>query len=122
MTGDCVPWPGKHRKTDGRPILGRQYAYRVLWEEAHGPLNGLSLHHRCENKWCVNLAHLEPMKQGDHLREHGLPGDWGQADKTHCPQGHEYTEENTYHWRGERHCRTCRTAAKRRYNAKKVKR
>ena len=29
-------------------------------------------------------------------------------NKTHCPQGHEYTEENTYSWkRGWRACRTC---------------
>jgi hypothetical protein len=28
--------------------------------------------------------------------------------KTHCPQGHEYSIENTYiDHRGGRHCRTC---------------
>jgi len=112
----CVAWTGSHRTSDGRPIIDRQYVYRVLWEEANGPLDGLSLHHTCENKWCVNLDHLQPMSQGDHLREHGLAGDWGQADKTHCPAGHEYTEENTYRWNNERLCRACRRETKRRYN------
>lgn len=31
------------------------------------------------------------------------------AEKTHCPQGHEYTALNTYTCpRGKRRCRTCR--------------
>jgi hypothetical protein len=30
--------------------------------------------------------------------------------KTHCPQGHEYTEENTYVSRNKRHCKQCAAA------------
>lgn len=46
------------------------------------------------------------------------------ADKTHCPQGHEYTDENTYLFRGWRSCREChrvhaRESARRR---RKIKR
>jgi hypothetical protein len=34
--------------------------------------------------------------------------DNGQLDKTHCPQGHPYSEENTYRTaRGHRQCRAC---------------
>lgn len=29
------------------------------------------------------------------------------TDKTHCPQGHEYTPENTYTTGGTRHCKAC---------------
>ena len=28
-------------------------------------------------------------------------------NKTACPQGHEYSESNTYHYRGSRYCRIC---------------
>lgn len=37
-------------------------------------------------------------------------------EKTHCPQSHEYTEENTYiNPSGSRQCRTCRLAAHERW-------
>lgn len=29
------------------------------------------------------------------------------AAKTHCPSGHEYTEENTYQYNGHRICKAC---------------
>ncbi len=124
MDTACMRWSGRHRKEDDRPMSGINYAYRVLWEEANGPIPPkMVLHHRCENSWCVNLSHLELLTQGDHLREHGIPGDWGQADKTHCPAGHPYDKDNTYTYvtkdgSTERHCRICRRAAKQRYNTR----
>lgn len=100
------------------------YVYRVLWEAYIGPLTpDVLLHHTCHDKSCINLDHLTPMSRADHIREHGFTGDWGQADKTHCANGHPYDETNTYTYitkdgSTERHCRTCRLAAKRRYNDK----
>jgi hypothetical protein len=42
------------------------------------------------------------------------------ANKTRCPQGHDYSSENTYiDPRGRRSCRTCRRAWDRRYKARK---
>ena len=32
------------------------------------------------------------------------------AARTHCKHGHPFSEENTYLWRGTRHCRACRRA------------
>lgn len=122
-------WPGSVRKQDGRPIHTKQYVYRLVYEAATGEPcpEGLIAHHECENPSCINPWHLKFITQGDHLIGHGLPGDWGQADKTHCPQGHEYTPANTYTYvtkddgSTERHCRICRKAAKARYNAKQRK-
>lgn len=122
VTSPCTPWEGTHRAYDGRPVLADgRYAYRVLYEEQVGPIPpGHVLHHLCENVWCVNVQeHLRPITQGEHIAEHGLPGDNHQASKTECPQGHPYDDENTYLWNGERHCRRCRQEAKRRYRARK---
>ena len=120
----CRRWDGYHRPSDGRPLDGRQYAYRTNYEKEIGPLpNGVG-HHLCENKWCAEPRHLEFITQGEHLKEHGLHGDWGQANKTQCPAGHDYDEENTYRYtrkdgRKERHCKRCVLVAKRRYREKK---
>lgn len=80
-------------------------------------------HHMCEHSWCVEPTHLEFITQGEHLHRHGLPGDNHQALKTQCPQGHDYDEENTYHYTRkdgskERHCKKCTIIAKRRFRAK----
>lgn len=123
MTSECVRWPGAHRKSDGRPVTnhgaGPRYAYRELWEATYGALEPeILLHHTCENAWCVNLEHLEPITRSRHAVEHAKGGDWGQADKTHCPAGHPYDESNTYVYtrkdgRTERHCRECGRVKKR---------
>jgi len=104
---------------------GKQHrAHRWIWEQAHGPLPvGLMLDHvkarGCTSRACVNLAHLEPVTNRENLRrsENTLASIY--AAKTHCPQGHEYTDENTYRIKtGGRACRVCRNAATRRYAAK----
>lgn len=41
----------------------------------------------------------------------------GQSDKTHCPQQHEYTPENTYVHDGSRYCAQCRRDAARAHKA-----
>jgi hypothetical protein len=39
--------------------------------------------------------------------------------KTHCPQGHPYSEENTYVHAGSRRCRQCQREVNRRVKAAK---
>lgn len=113
----CWRWPYSHRRTDLRPTLHRRYVYRLLYEIAAAerlPARTV-LHHTCGNAWCINPWHLAPMEQSAHMVTHGRGGDWGQAAKTHCPRGHEYDQDNTYHYtrtrngktNRERHCRKC---------------
>ncbi len=113
------------RKEDGRPRKGRAFAYRAAYEAHHGVklTPNTVIHHTCGNPACVNVEHLEATTQSEHMRAHGFGGDKnvGQALKTHCPAGHEYTEENTYRWRNERTCRTCRLATKRRFNKRRFR-
>lgn len=40
--------------------------------------------------------------------------------RTHCVNNHEYTEANTYLYKGTRKCRTCNTAHKRRSQEQKT--
>ena len=47
------------------------------------------------------------------LRRRPLSPNGHNRDRTHCPQGHEYTPENTTLHKGKRSCRTCRNDRKR---------
>lgn len=107
----CMNWLG--RPNDGG--YGRvthhgkiMRAHRAAYEIAKGPIvDGLVLDHLCRNRICVNPEHLEPVSIGDNV----LRGETFAAEnkaKTHCPQKHEYTPENTYlSNENMRHCRAC---------------
>lgn len=121
--GGCMEWTaGKNNHGYGLFHLGgvKHYAHRVAWALENGPIPpGMVLDHVvCRNKACVNPEHLRVCTQ----RDNNMAPDGGtrklaeaQSTKTHCPQGHEYTAENTYHAppskrnpNGQRMCRTCR--------------
>jgi hypothetical protein len=108
---ECWPWTGARtprgagnfRLSNPRRVV-RAYVY--AWEPAYGPVPaGYELHHRCEHPWCCNPTHLELRTSAD--RDRAWAGK-AQRARTHCPQGHEYTPENTWVYRGRRYCRTCR--------------
>jgi HNH endonuclease len=90
---------------DGR---GVRPAHRVSYEFYKGPIpDGLVLDHLCGHPSCVNPNHLEPVTERVNILRASGTGAIN-AKKTHCPQGHEYTEENTYKLPdGRRRCITC---------------
>ena len=90
-------------------------AHRVVYESEVGEIEpGLHLDHLCRVRRCVNPEHLEPVTPGVNAMR-GLGVCAKNARKTHCPQGHEYTPENTYSYKpGFRDCRECRKAVLRR--------
>jgi HNH endonuclease len=85
-------------------------AHRVAWILTNGPIPGdLSIDHMCRNTGCSNPVHLRLLTRSENSRDNG------QARRTHCPQGHEYTPENTYVYTNPkghrtRACRTCTIA------------
>lgn len=130
----CWPWTASRTqggyglfqagsKTDdtARTVLAHRWAF----ESFHGPLPpdacGLKrtreLDHQCRNPLCVNPDHLELVTRWENNRRSQSPSAQN-ARKTRCPQGHRFTEENTYRYRGERHCRACdRSRHRRKGNA-----
>lgn len=99
------------------------YTHQVSYAELVGPMpEGLEPDHLCKRPDCWNPWHLDPVTHRENIRR----SRWNthQLLKTHCPQGHEYTPENTYQAPGRtnRTCRTCRRVdSLRRYHARKQK-
>jgi hypothetical protein len=126
LTTPCREWQGaqkgpgaKCRRGYGNIRRGGRYwsVHRWVWTLANGPIpDGVKILHRCDNPPCFRLDHLFAGTQGDNMAdkvEKGrASGGRHMADRTHCPQGHEYTEDNTYRFPSrpnERQCRTCVT-------------
>lgn len=87
-------------------------AHRVLYEKLRGPVkDGLELDHLCRNPACVNPDHLEEVTHRENILR-GVGPTAQNARKTHCPQGHEYNNENTrfYGKVGGRQCIICSRA------------
>lgn len=82
-------------------------AHRWAWELFRGPIpEGLQIDHLCRVTRCVNPDHLEPVTaKVNNARSESPSAIAGR--RSHCAEGHEYTEENTYMYRGKRRCRTC---------------
>jgi hypothetical protein len=122
----CWLWTGRvtekgyaRIRADGRA----QFVHVLSYERAHGPVPaGKELDHLCRVKRCANPAHLDPVIHlVNILRGEGVCA--RNARKTHCPQGHPYTEENISRTTsGGRRCRTCAQSyqAKRYQSKRKV--
>lgn len=83
-------------------------AHRVAYEAVYGPIpEGLTVDHTCRNRRCINWLHLRLLSN----RVNGTLN--GNAIKTHCKRGHEFTQANTIllrHRSGRLHrrCKACR--------------
>ena len=97
----------------------KRYGHRLVYEWMVGPVpDGLELDHLCRVRHCVNPAHLEAVTRRENMVR-GLTFIAAQVQRTHCPQGHPYSPENTRVNRGKRQCRTCDREAQRRRRAGK---
>lgn len=113
--GGCLVFTGSIGRGGYGKIwyLGRDTrAHRVAWTLTNGPIpDGLMVCHRCDNPPCCNPAHLFLGSARDNVIDMVTKGHHSNQNvaKTHCPQEHPYTPENTYiNPRGARECRTCK--------------
>jgi hypothetical protein len=123
---------GYHRmrlKTvDGK--IKYRYAHQLVLLAFVGPKPHADSHTRHldgdpGNNCLENLCYGTAAENADDTRRHGRHRkgvDNFQGQKTHCPQNHEYSPENTkITAKGERLCKACRTEQQRRYDAKRVR-
>lgn len=105
---DCVEATGAINNS-GYVHRNNVGVHRLAWIDANGPIpEGMVVMHTCDNRRCVNVAHLALGTQGDNMRDMAAKGRVWQQAKTTCPHGHEYTAENTYVTnRGHRVCKAC---------------
>lgn len=128
---DCWLWQGSTASGYGKFMVNRklfgahQFSYMLAHNLTELPKtigNGsrVEIMHSCDVPVCVNPAHLILGNSALNARDKTAKGRHPLAARTHCKNGHEYTEENIYWakchtyfaadgtpWK-VRHCRQCK--------------
>lgn len=91
---ECVLSGWSVDRSNGYARSRKKYAHRVAWEEVFGPIpEGLTIHHLCGVKTCINVDHMVLLTRKTHGVLH-----------SHLPQcDHERKRKKNGHTR----CPTC---------------
>ena len=128
MVNDCWRWVGTINSYGYGTLGYNGTTHRVNRLSAHVFLGfdlntKLPICHKpliCKYKDCFNPDHLYVGTNSLNERDKVIAGTHHETRKTHCPQGHEYSKENTlvdvYR---TRRCRTCRREYLKRLQRKK---
>ena len=122
-TTPCDEWVGSlnssgygHLRVAGKVLK----AHRLVKMQEVGHLERWEfVCHHCDNPKCIRLDHLFIGNQSDNMHDMHRKGRHSVMPKTHCPTGHEYTEDNTYMDNTSRKCRICNRHKCREYQDKK---
>ncbi len=88
-------------KVDGRRGAKKSSPHQYAYDAFVGEMpEGCEVDHLCRNRGCANPLHLEAVSRAENMIRLS-------TRRTHCKQGHELTEENTYVSGNKRKCRQC---------------
>lgn len=107
-------------KVKGSIVLAHRFSY--LLNIGSIPKDLFVLHH-CDNPGCVRIEHLYLGTKQNNSDDCVLRGRHrnGFSERTHCPHGHEYSEENTYIANGgHRSCRQCNKIRSKKFRKTKI--
>lgn len=116
IVGTCWIWTGTvlpngygEVRLFGQTFLVHRLSCFVYHDLDLNDKTKLALHKNiCHNRLCFNPDHLYIGSNSDNIKDSIKLGNHKEKRKTHCPQGHEYTKENTHkNWKGHRQCKLC---------------
>lgn len=122
IVGSCWEWTANlNNKGYGQFLFQKKQwkAHRFSYELFYGDLDDtLTIDHLCRNRKCQNPKHLEQVPMTENVLRGNGPTAVNKR-KTHCPQGHEYSVENTTILKnGGRRCKICQKAYNHNYKLK----
>lgn len=111
--GQTEIWAKGKRKT----IRPHRFSYETFYNTIIP--EGLFACHKCDNKLCCRPDHIFIGTGSDNMKDAVLKKRQNHSRKTHCINGHEFTEENTYFYKGptgpRRVCKTCQKNFRKNY-------
>ena len=99
---DCWDWIGSKLRKDGRGMIwdGKKNVtaprIALMLTGSFPPSEDAFACHTCDNPNCVNPAHLWWGTNRDNIKDAAAKKRLPMQQRTHCANGHEFTEENTY--------------------------
>lgn len=123
----CWAWGGAKSQgygyiTKGGRGEGVVRAPRLSYQIHFGEIpEGMVVRHKCDNPECTNPDHLQIGTHADNMSDLVDRRRHHRHLQTHCINGHEFNEQNTYtHPKtGHRYCKVCKAAKSKEAHQKK---